>query len=94
MAGMFEGCTHFNQPLESWNVSNVRFMGQMFAGCTHFNQPLRFWDVYNDCYSLDPAKDHHSSSPFLCRYEYHKNTGVPEDLSAAPRSARGALAFS
>ena len=55
MSGMFAGCTAFNQPLNSWNVSNVQKMGRMsydfdrvlgmFLDCSSFNQPLDNWDV-------------------------------------------------
>ncbi|MFC2325626.1 MAG: BspA family leucine-rich repeat surface protein, partial [Bacteroides sp.] len=55
MSGMFAGCTAFNQPLNSWNVSNVQRMGRtsdnsdralgMFQDCSSFNQPLDNWDV-------------------------------------------------
>ena len=55
MSGMFAGCTAFNQPLNSWNVSNVQKMGStsydsdrvlgMFLDCSSFNQPLDNWDV-------------------------------------------------
>ena len=40
MTQMFEGATRFNQPLNNWNVSNVRYMGSMFENTTSFNQPL------------------------------------------------------
>ena len=42
---MFSGCTSFNQPLNSWDVSKVTYMSNMFSGCTSFNQPLNSWDV-------------------------------------------------
>ena len=44
---MFCRVTHFNQPLNSWNVSNVKIMYYMFCGCLIFNQPLDLWDVSN-----------------------------------------------
>jgi len=45
MAAMFLGCTSFNQPLNNWDVSQVKYMGKMFFGCTSFNQSLSNWDV-------------------------------------------------
>ena len=45
MSYMFLNATSFNQPLNSWNVSNVRNMHQMFAGASSFNQPLNNWNV-------------------------------------------------
>nr|WP_321257884.1 BspA family leucine-rich repeat surface protein [Campylobacter sp.] len=33
MKRMFWGCKKFNQPLNSWNVSNVTDMSDMFLGC-------------------------------------------------------------
>jgi surface protein len=44
MSGMFSGCIQFNQPLNHWDVSNVKNMQAMFAGCFHFNQPLDNWN--------------------------------------------------
>jgi len=45
ISNMFVGATSFNQPLNNWNVRNVRNMSSMFAGATSFNQPLNNWDV-------------------------------------------------
>ena len=45
MSSMFYGCTSFNQPLNSWDVSKVTDMSDMFHGCTSFNQSLNNWDV-------------------------------------------------
>ena len=42
---MFQNATSFNQPLNDWNVSNVKSMHSMFAGATSFNQPLNNWNV-------------------------------------------------
>ena len=42
---MFYNCVKFNQPIHSWNVSNVRDMGYMFYKCAIFNQPLNSLDV-------------------------------------------------
>ena len=39
--------TSFNQPLNNWNVSNVRSMLHMFYGANSFNQPLNKWNVSN-----------------------------------------------
>jgi len=47
MASMFYSASAFNQPIESWNVSNVNNMGYMFANATIFNQPIGAWDVSN-----------------------------------------------
>lgn len=35
----------FNQPLESWDVSNVENMETMFCQADVFNQPLDKWNV-------------------------------------------------
>jgi surface protein len=42
---MFESASEFNQPLNSWNVSNVTDMTQMFYFTNNFNQDLDSWDV-------------------------------------------------
>jgi surface protein len=44
---MFYKATSFNQPLNSWNVSNVTKTNSMFDGASAFNQNLSSWDVSN-----------------------------------------------
>jgi surface protein len=36
---MFRNAAAFNQPIKSWDVSNVAGMQEMFSGATAFNQP-------------------------------------------------------
>jgi hypothetical protein len=47
MAAMFENSV-FNQPLPSWNTSNVFNFRGMFRGNTVFNQDLGNWDIPTD----------------------------------------------
>jgi surface protein len=47
MQHMFEGATAFNQPIGSWNVSNVTTMQNMFSLSTAFNQDIGSWNVSN-----------------------------------------------
>ena len=42
---MFSNCETFNQPLNKWNVSNVKNMFNMFYRCKMFNQSLNNWNV-------------------------------------------------
>ena len=42
---MFSGARSFNQPLNNWDVSNVRDMREMFKGAISFNQSLNKWNV-------------------------------------------------
>jgi surface protein len=42
---MFKDCMNFNQPLNTWDVSNITNMSNLFIGCNKFNQPLDKWDV-------------------------------------------------
>ena len=39
--------SNFNQPIGTWNMSNVRRMGHMFENNTVFNQNIGSWDVSN-----------------------------------------------
>jgi surface protein len=45
MNAMFSGANTFNQPIGSWNVSNVTDMYAMFDGANTFNQPIGSWNV-------------------------------------------------
>ena len=44
---MFYGAISFNQPLNNWDVSKVKYMGAMFFNAHSLNQPLNNWDVSN-----------------------------------------------
>ena len=45
MSYMFQNCTSFNQPLNTWNTGKVTSMTYMFQNCTKFNQDLSQWCV-------------------------------------------------
>jgi surface protein len=47
---MFYYAEKFNQPLNSWNVSNVIDMEYMFYNAKAFNQDISNWDVSNVTY--------------------------------------------
>ncbi len=47
MSGMFQSTDHFNQPLDSWDVSNCQNMSKMFHFAVVFNQPLTSWYIQN-----------------------------------------------
>ena len=42
----FKEASTFNQPLDSWDVSNVRSMICMFNRASSFNQPLNSWYIH------------------------------------------------
>ena len=44
---MFLDNTAFNQPIGSWDVSNVTSISGMFIRATSFNQPIENWNVSN-----------------------------------------------
>ena len=44
MKQMFQNARSFNQPLNKWNVSNVKNMRWMFSDAESFNQPLNNWE--------------------------------------------------
>jgi surface protein len=44
---MFSACHSFNQPLNDWDVSNVKVMSFMFYYCFSFNQNISNWNVSN-----------------------------------------------
>lgn len=43
----FRSADTFNQPLNEWNVSNVRYMDAMFYEASSFNQSLLKWNTQN-----------------------------------------------
>jgi len=45
---MFSFNENFNQPLDSWNVQNVKDMSNMFNWCISFVQPLTSWEISVD----------------------------------------------
>ena len=44
---MFDGAAQFNQPIDTWVVSNVTDMSYMFNDATMFNQDIVNWNVLN-----------------------------------------------
>ena len=43
--GMFSGASLFNQSIENWDVSNIRYLNDMFKNATSFNQNLENWNI-------------------------------------------------
>ena len=74
--GEFEYRGSFNQPLESWNVSNVPDMSEMFSGAISFNQPIAAWHVENVTNMINMFNGANVFS------RYPKNWGVPADGAA------------
>ena len=42
---MFQRAKYFNQNISSWDISNVKYMGDMFKDAENFNQNLNAWDT-------------------------------------------------
>lgn len=47
MNGLFYNLPEFNQPIGSWDLSNVTNLSFMFNGASKFNQPIGSWNVSN-----------------------------------------------
>lgn len=72
MTSMFSGATSFNQPLNSWDVSNayyVQSMTSMFNGASSFNQPLDNWNVSNVSWMNSMFKDASSFNQDLSSWD-------------------------
>jgi len=51
---MFSNATNFNQPLEDWDVSNVKYMDMLFNNAISFNQDISTWNISDDM-TYDPS---------------------------------------
>jgi surface protein len=47
MKWLFLNRATFNQPIGSWDTSNVTTINGMFSGCSIFNQPIGAWNTSN-----------------------------------------------
>jgi hypothetical protein len=45
MSAIFNACTEFNQSLNNWDVSSVKYMEHTFMDCRVFNQSLNNWNT-------------------------------------------------
>jgi len=43
MRGMFWGAYNFNQPLNNWNISNVKYMDLIFHNLESFDKNNALW---------------------------------------------------
>jgi surface protein len=58
MRNMFDNATSFNQPLNNWNVSNVKDMCHMFFKAINFNDDLSSWELKNYNFANYIDKNH------------------------------------
>ena len=84
---MFWFATSFNQPLNNWNVSNVRYMDELFYGASSFNQPLNKWNVSNVTHMREMFMNARSFNQPLHAPWYHEESESDEEL--LPRSQSG-----
>jgi len=84
MVGMFRSATSFNQPLNSWDVSNVTVMFQMFRSATSFNQDLSGW-----CVQQIPNEPFEFALNSALQNDFFPNWGAECNLSTTNPEAIG-----
>ena len=72
---MFMNATSFDQPLNAWNVSNVKLFYSMFEGATAFNKPLNAWDIS----AANAAAG--TGTNYVLNYMFHIASNFSQDLS-------------
>ncbi|MBW5393262.1 BspA family leucine-rich repeat surface protein, partial [Brachyspira pilosicoli] len=70
----------FNQPLNSWNVSNVKTMESMFYSADSFNQPLDKWNTkkLSKMYSMFKYTDSYDSYDSLANWDLSKVSDISD----------------
>jgi surface protein len=76
MSGTFLDASNFNQPLNSWDVSQVINMRQTFNDASSFNQPLDNWDVSQVTNMIGMFGDTNSFNQPLDNWDVSKVTNM------------------
>ena len=67
--------TSFDQPINAWNVSNVKLFTSMFEGATAFNKPLNAWDVSG------ANTEAGNGTSYVMNYMFHIASSFSQDLT-------------
>ncbi len=84
MSNMFESASAFNQPISSWDVSNVSNMSSMFIWTLNsFNQDISNWNVSNVLTLRNTFLDARAFNQDISRWNISKVTDMNSTFTGA-----------